>query len=107
MNAKKLRRMSALYWMLTGLVCAAAAAILLTAVSNLQSGQTDEGKRQLEDAIRRASVACYATEGIYPPTLSYLEEHYGIQVDSSRYTVFYDVFAENLAPDVTVVENES
>ena len=43
----------------------------LTALSNLEQGQDDEGKRQLEDAIRRSAVACYAAEGIYPPDLSY------------------------------------
>jgi hypothetical protein len=82
-------------------------AILLSAVSNLKNGHTDEGRRQLEDTIRRAAVTCYATEGIYPPTLSYLEEHYGIQVDTDRYTVYYDAFAENLVPDITVLENEA
>lgn len=88
-------------------VCAAVMAILLSAVSNLKNGHTDEGRRQLEDTIRRAAVTCYATEGIYPPTLSYLEEHYGIQVDTDRYTVYYDAFAENLVPDITVLENEA
>ena len=76
-----------------------------TAVSNLQEGQQSEGRQQLEDAVRRGAVACYAAEGIYPPTLEYLEEHYGIQVDRERYTVAYAVFASNLMPDITVLEN--
>ena len=66
----------------------------------------DEGRQQLEDAIRRSAVSCYAAEGIYPPDLTYLEEHYGIQVDETRYTVEYTVFASNLMPDITVLENE-
>ena len=70
-------------------------------------GRDDEGKRQLEDAIRRSAVACYAAEGIYPPDLAYLEEHYGIQIDESRYTVYYDIFGSNLMPDITVLENET
>ena len=76
-----------------------------TAVSNLQEGQQSEGRQQLEDAVRRGAVACYAAEGIYPPTLEDLEEHYGIQVDRERYTVAYAVFASNLMPDITVLEN--
>ena len=76
-----------------------------TALSNLREGQRSEGKQQLEDAVRRGAVACYAAEGIYPPTLEYLEEHYGIQVDRERYTVDYDVCASNLMPDITVLEN--
>lgn len=78
---------------------------LLAAVANLQSGCTVEGRRQLEDTLRRASVDCYATEGIYPPSLAYLEEHYGVQIDTKHYTVYYDAFAENLMPDITVLEN--
>ena len=50
-------------------------------------------------------MACYAAEGRYPPDLEYLKEHYGIQVDEGRYTVRYDAFAENLMPDITVLEN--
>lgn len=50
-------------------------------------------------------MACYAAEGVYPPDLEYLKEHYGLQVDENQYTVRYDVFAENLMPDITVLEN--
>lgn len=78
-----------------------------TAVSNLEDGRVSEGRRQLEDSIRRSAVACYAAEGVYPPDLAYLEEHYGIQVDTRRYTVYYSIFAENLMPDITVLENAS
>ena len=42
----------------------------------------------------------------YPPTVDYLQEHYGVQIDQDRYTVRYSVFAENRMPDITVLENE-
>lgn len=80
--------------------------IFVSALSNLQEGRISEGRQQLEDAVRRSAVACYAAEGIYPPNLEYLEEHYGVQVDRERYTVMYEIFASNLMPDVTVLENE-
>ena len=76
----------------------------LTALGNLSSGQGEKGRQQLENALRRAAVACYAAEGVYPPTLEYLTEHYGVQVDKDRYSVFYEVFAENLMPEITVLE---
>lgn len=75
-----------------------------TAVSNFDEGRGAEGRDQLETSIRRACAACYATEGIYPPTLDYLVEHYGILIDESNYNVFYEVFSENLMPDITVIE---
>ena len=79
--------------------------LFLSALSNLDDGRRSEGKTQLEEAVRRSAVACYAAEGIYPPNLEYLEEHYGVQVDRERYTVVYEVFASNLMPDITVLEN--
>lgn len=78
-----------------------------TAVHGIGSGYGEQGRQQLETALRRAAVACYAAEGIYPPNVAYLTEHYGIQIDESRYAVFYDVFAENLMPDITVLEKGS
>ncbi len=93
-----------------GLFAAAIFLILLVwffgALSGLEAGNAREGKQQLEDALRRAAVACYAAEGSYPASLSYLTEHYGVQVDESRYAVFYQVFAENLMPEITVLERE-
>ena len=87
-------------------ICAAALLIFSTALSSLESGRDAESQRQLELALRRGCVACYAAEGVYPPNLDYLKEHYGIQIDEKRYTVRYDVFAENLLPDITVLVNQ-
>ena len=76
----------------------------LGGVSNLSQGRKTEDKQQLEEALRRAAVACYAAEGIYPPNVEYMVEHYGLQIDSRRYVVSYTSFAENLMPDITVLE---
>ena len=86
---------------------AAAAALLCfaTAVNSLDSGRAEEDLRQLEETLRRSCVACYAAEGVYPPSLDYLKERYGLQIDEERYTVKYFAFAENLMPDITVLEN--
>ena len=96
---------------LKALMTAAVLAVILTcfstALSNLRTGQSEEGRLQLEESIRRAAVTCYAVEGIYPPTLAYLQDHYGIQVDEARYDVFYEVFGSNLMPEITVVERKA
>ena len=83
---------------------AAVLVVFFTGLSNLSRGSDDEGRRQLEESIRRTAVACYATEGIYPPTVAYMERHYGLQVDESRYYVDYQVFATNIMPTFTVLE---
>ncbi len=77
-----------------------------SALNSLDSGREAENLQQLEEALRRGCVACYASEGVYPPSLDYLEEHYGVQIDRGRYIVHYDIFAENLMPDIKVMENE-
>lgn len=87
-------------------VCIAVLVFFSTALDSLNSGHEEEDQRQLEEALRRGCVACYAAEGIYPPNLDYLKERYGVQVDEERYVVMYDVFADNLMPDVTVLVNQ-
>jgi len=82
-----------------------AAAWLFAAVGGVRRGSGDKGREQLELALRRAAVAYYAQEGVYPPTVDHLVEHYGIQIGDA-YTVHYDVFASNLMPDITVLEKD-
>lgn len=75
-----------------------------TALSNIQNSSGDEGKRQLEESIRRTAAACYASEGVYPPTVEYMVENYGLQIDENRFYIDYRAFASNLMPDFTVLE---
>lgn len=75
-----------------------------TGLNSLDTGRGDEGKRQLERALYRGCMACYAAEGVYPPDLEHLTARYGVQVDEDRYEVIYSVFAENLLPEITVLE---
>ncbi len=92
--------------LLTPLVIAGALLVFATAVNTLDSGRSEESLHQLEEAIRRSCVACYATEGIYPPNVDYLRDRYGVQVDEEKYMVDYQVFAKNLMPSITVLERE-
>ena len=63
-----------------------------------------ENLRMPEASLRRAVVRCYALEGQYPPDIAYLQEQYGLQIDMDSYMVHYEVFAENIMPDITVLE---
>ena len=99
---KRLRRILSILLAPVGFL--AAVLWLVTAVSDLASGQDGEALQQLEESLRRTAVACYAAEGVYPPDLAYLEEHYGVQIDEKRFVVYYDAFASNMMPDITVLE---
>lgn len=93
--------------LLAPLVIAAALLVFAAAVNSLDSGRDEENLRQLEAALHRACVACYATEGVYPPDVEYLKDRYGIQVDEAHYKVDYQIFAKNLMPSITVLELKS
>ena len=78
------------------------AAILFFTLFSVQ--RTTAGDQEtLKKAVARASVQCYAIEGRYPPSIEYLEEHYGVMINRKKYNVFYDGFASNVMPDITVV----
>jgi len=75
-------------------------------ISGIEQDRQAETITNLENALRRAAVACYAAEGSYPPDAAYLQEHYGIQFNEEVYTVQYQLIASNLMPDITVLEKQ-
>ena len=89
---------------LTPLIVAGLLLCFLSGISNLSRGHARDDKQRLEDVLKESAVACYAVEGFYPPDLAYLEEHYGVQIDQRRFVVRYTAIAENLMPDITVLE---
>ena len=44
-----------------------------------------------------------AIEGASPSSLAYLEENYGLVVNRSDYAITYEVFADNVMPNVVVL----
>lgn len=74
------------------------------ALSRMEDQRHRQGKQQLEQALRTTAAACYACEGFYPPSVSYMQEHYGLRYDSGEYVVRYELFASNLMPDITVLD---
>lgn len=65
-----------------------------------------EGAQAIRASIQSCALQCYVVEGVYPSSLSYLEEQYGLRVNREDYYVAYTVFASNLPPDVKVVARD-
>ncbi|MBR6228755.1 MAG: hypothetical protein IKQ97_03380 [Eubacterium sp.] len=83
------------------------AVLLAIASTKIGNRQENESLKQLENSVRKAVMTCYATEGVYPPSVDYIEDHYGIQIDHDRYGVFYEVFGDNVMPQITVMEKNA
>ena len=91
-KSEKKEKSQALGYILSLAAMAAMVALFAAAVLNF-SGRTGA----------RASVQCYAIEGRYPPSVEYLEENYAVQINRKKYNVFYDGFASNVMPEITII----
>lgn len=86
-------------------ICAFLAFFILFVISLSSVSETTVRKQQesLETALYRSVVQCYALEGTYPPSLSYIENHYGLIYDRDLFFVDYRPIGSNIMPDITVI----
>lgn len=78
--------------------------ILLYGICYTHETGRQEERIILECALKRAAVQCYAIEGRYPPDSYYIETHYGVIIDEADYNVYYEVFADNMMPEIQVLD---
>ena len=76
-------------------------AVAVFSFNDIGENANSEGLSITEKAVKRAIITCYAQEGNYPESIDYLKENYGLRI-SDEYTVFYNMFATNIMPDVRV-----
>lgn len=90
-------------WLIPAIVLVVLAAVMIALTAGGSRGAlTEEGAQAIRTAVQRSALQCYTVEGVYPPDLKYLEENYGLQVNTRDYYVTYDAFASNLPPNVIV-----
>lgn len=78
--------------------------LFLFGVSKASQGSIDEQRQNLSDAVDRAIIQCYVTEGRYPESFEYLKDNYGIIYDDELFRVDYVIFGTNMKPDVTIIK---
>ena len=81
-------------------LCALVLACGYFAFSGSGKDLDEETVTAIRDAIRRSALQCYVVEGVYPPDLAYLQDHYGLQVNTDNYYVVYEAFASNVPPTI-------
>lgn len=73
------------------------------AFSGIGSNLEEQGLVSTRNAILNSAKQCCAIEGSYPTSLAYLEENYGLVLNYNKYLITYDVFAQNVMPNVVVL----
>ena len=103
-NEKQIFAPSPLFYRIVSVaVFALIIALFLMAVEYSGRSTIEKQQESLENAISRDIVQCYALEGMYPPSLEYMEQHYGLTYDKNTFFVDYQPIAANLYPDYTVI----
>lgn len=77
--------------------------LFLYGLSSISESTLSRQQESLETALNRDIIHCYAVEGFYPPSLCYIEEHYGLVYDKDLFFVDYQPVGSNLRPDVTIL----
>lgn len=81
--------------------------LFIYGISVLSGSSVNDDKKILTDAIERDIVHCYAVEGMYPPSLEYMEEKYGLIYDHDKFLVDYEIFGSNIMPNVKIIERKA
>jgi len=85
------------------LLCPLLLLLFILGISSIGKTTMDKQKESLENALNRNIIHCYAVEGFYPPSLEYIEEHYGLTYDKDLFFVDYQPIGSNIRPDVTIL----
>jgi len=80
--------------------------LFLYGINTVSTTTKDKQRESLETAINRNIIHCYAVEGTYPPSLAYMEEHYGLTYDKDLFFVDYQAIGANILPDVTIITKQ-
>lgn len=76
----------------------------LVTVTNQSADVTKEsGKSAIKEQIGKTIRLSYSIEGVYPPSIEYLEKNYGLRIDE-KYFVHYEIFADNIMPQYEVYD---
>lgn len=101
------RKSKAPGWLLPVIIVIAVVIILaFAAFSGSGRDISEEAAVSIAETIREKALQCYAVEGAYPPNLEYLEENYGLKVNTREYYVAYEAFAANVPPSVMVLPKD-
>lgn len=78
--------------------------IFMIGISRVSQSSVLDERRLLEEALTRDIAHCYAVEGSYPESLTYLCDHYGLTYDTEKFLVNYEYIGANILPTFSIFE---
>ena len=90
---------------IAGLIAAVVFVLVLVfgVFGHAKTDESEETIKSIREAVMDKALQCYVIEGAYPSKLSYLQDNYGLIVNTNDYYIDYRAAGENLAPQVVVV----
>lgn len=85
------------------IICPVLLIVFFLGLSSIQDNTLQKQQESLETALERDIIHCYAVEGFYPPSLAYIEEHYGLTYDKELFFVDYQPVGTNIRPSYTII----
>lgn len=89
------------------IIFAVFAAVIWHAIGFESGKAMEEECILLEDAVNRSISHCYAIEGVYPESIDYLVQNYGLVYDEDSFFVDYMPLGADIMPDVTIIAKEA
>jgi hypothetical protein len=102
MYSDKAAKSRAWLWILLALILLAALVFGLVSAAGSENGR-DNAAAAIRRTVESSARQCYVIEGVYPPDLEYLEQNYGLQINTNEFYVSYEIYASNQPPTVKVV----
>lgn len=87
-------------------LCPLVLIIFTLGISSISETTMDKQKESLENALNRNIIHCYAVEGFYPPSLEYIEKHYGLTYDKDMFFIDYQPIGSNMRPNFTILAKQ-
>lgn len=79
-----------------------AVTVLIIGAGRFEAMNRQQNLELTLQAIKKATIQCYANEGRYPAELSYLEKNYSLSIDYDEFNVMYEAVAANIMPNINV-----
>lgn len=77
--------------------------LFMNGLTSVSDSTLEKQEESLQKAVNHIVTQCYAVEGTYPPSLDYLENHYGLTYNHDLFFIDYQAYGINMYPDITIL----